>query len=222
VTKRTGTLISAVGLALVVGVRPAAGQSPLRLWAGPALAQWRVRSSEGGSLTQSLSAAGVGFEAGVALRRIGLRFRYAQANFQPAALDLDTLARQAAEAEMVLGVQALPWLELGTAGHSRSYVTSVRRQRWLMWELRAIGQFSILGDAVRGYVEWRPILAADVNDPDVGPWNSGEGAEVGLRIAPPAAPVRMRLGYRLEIQKLGAGARREVVDGLTVSVSVAR
>ncbi len=213
---RALALILAAGLLLAAGARPALGQRALRVSGGLTLAQWRVQTTA--DTVEALRAAALGFEGNVALRRLELRIRYAQANLAPASSSPTTLNRRAAEDEVALGVKAFPWLRLATAAHGRSYTTTLIHQRWLMWELQAAGQFSLLGDAVQGYAEWRPILAAEVNVPES--WNSGGGAEIGLRLAPPAIPVWMRLGYRLEIQKLGGGTRREVVDGLTVLLGV--
>lgn len=193
-------------------------QRPLRLSGGPTLSHMRVHS-ETATASETLSASEMGFEATAAFRRLALRVRYAQANLSPS--DTVVLAREAAGAELALTGQVLPWLQVGAGVRRRTYDTEPSQQRWTMWEALAAAELPIFKDVVTGSAELRGTLAASVDEPGgADPWNRGYAGEVGMRVALPRIPVWLRFGYRLEIQKLAGGARREVVDGLTVFVGV--
>lgn len=192
-------------------------QRPLRLSGGPTLSHMRVHS-ETATASETLSAPEMGFEATAAFRRLALRVRYAQANLSPS--DTGVLAREAAGAELALTGQVLPWFRVGAGVRRRTYDTEPSRQRWIMWEAIAAAELPIYQEAIAGSAELRGTLKASVDEPGTDPWNRGSAAEIGLRIALPRIPVSLRFGYRLEIQTLASGARREVVDGLTVLLGV--
>jgi hypothetical protein len=126
--------------------------------------------------------------------------------------------REASELRLMLVVHPTGWLTVGTGPHLRSYSTSVGIQRWRLWEVMVRGQVSILTDLATGYAEVWGVVAHDVNVEEE--WDYGEGADVGLLVALPRLPLWLRIGYRVELYRLGDGARREVTDGLMVSLGL--
>lgn len=199
----------------------ARAQQRIHVWGGPTLSHMRVHS-ESATVSETLSAPEMGFEGTVAFRRLALRLRYTQANLSSS--NPFVLARDAAEGELALTAQLLPWLRLGAAGRWRSYDSDAyNRQRWTMWDALAAAELPIFQDVVTGSAELRGTIAASVDGLGTADsWDSGQAGEIGMRLSLPQIPVWLRFGYRLEIQKLGGGARRVVVDGLTVLVGVGR
>lgn len=165
---------------------------------------------------ESLSGLGIGMEGAARFGRIVTRVRYLQADLSPSTTG--TTAREAAEAELQLGARLTPWLALTTGPHVRSYRTALARQRWTRWDVRLVGELPLVPGVVTGYAEVTQTLAASVNVAE--PWGTGHGGEAGMQVAPRHLPIWFRLAYRMDVAKLGDGTRREMVDGVTVSVGV--
>lgn len=193
-------------------------QQRIRLSGGPSLAQMRLHS-ETATVSETLSAAEMGFEGTVAFRRLALRIRYAQANLSPS--DTIALPRETVEGNLSLTAEVFPWLHIGTGVRRRTYDTEPSRQRWIMWEAIAATELPIFQETVTGSAELRGALAGSLDAPGVtGVWGRGFAGEVGMRVAPPRIPVWLRFGYRVEMQRLAGNVRQDVVDGLTVLLGV--
>lgn len=164
---------------------------------------------------EALSAAGFGLEADVSRGRLGFTVTYLQSKLSPRTAGAP--ARNAAEGEFLLNADALPWLNLGAGFHSRSYRTTLGRQRWAMWELRARVETATLPGNGQGYFTVWPVLAASVNVPEG--WRSGFGSEAGFTLSPFPAPVWLRLAYRVEYFRL-EDRRSELTDGLRVTAGM--
>lgn len=208
------TAAAVLALALPAGL---AGQLPLRFALGATSGQWHVSSTfPGGS--EELSAPMIGFEGVADVWRLGLEVRYLQADLDPSTVS--TLTRESADLRLMLAVRPTSWLSVGTGPHLRSYVTSIGTQRWRLWEVMVRGQAFIIPDLAKGYAEVWGVVAHDVNVEE--DWDYGEGADVGMVVALPRPPLWIKLGYRIELYRLGDGARREVTDGLMVSLGLGR
>lgn len=202
---------------LALATSDVAAQTTVRFAAGGTAMQYRVSTTTGAG-TETLSATGLGGDAVVSVWRLTLAGRYLQADLEPSTTE--TLARDAVEGHLLLGVRATPWLSLSTGPLARSYETTLGHQRWVLWTLRARGTPALVPDLVRGYAELWWALPIDVDVPES--WNSGWGGDVGLALALPRFPLWLRVGYRFEQYRMGDGTRRETIDGALLSLGVGR
>jgi hypothetical protein len=214
--------VPAAVLAATVAPSLAAQQRTWQWEAALSGAGMRV-NSRSGPTTQRLSGAVFGLQGQVLYHgRVSVDLGYWQGQLDPASANAAT--RDVAEGYALLGVRPLDWLTVRVGPHAWTYISNAGTQRWFLWEGRAKAQGAILPD-VHSYVELWDVISASVNVPQS--FASGLGGEGGLimRIRdvpfiPDVYPVRIRLGYGIERVRLGAGVRTEVVDHLSLSVSL--
>lgn len=202
---------SAVALMATLGATGVQAQQGVDLSGLVTLGQFRtVRDVEGER--EQLSAASFGFGAAARLGVFGIEGRYLQTDL---AGDGTAMDREVSELELFGSLAPTAWLRVATGLHLRAYRTVFGTERWRMWELRVRGETTIL-PGVTGHAELWPVLAAGVNGVEA--FDSGWGGRAGIRLAPSGIPLDFALDYRTERQRLGAGARRDVVDGIQVTV----
>jgi hypothetical protein len=180
-------------------------------------------NSRSGPTTQRLSGAVFGLQGQVLYHgRVSVDLGYWQGQLDPASTN--AARRDVAEGYALIGARPLDWLTLRVGPHAWTYISNAGTQRWFLWEGRAKAQGAILPD-VHSYVELWDVFSASVNVPQS--FASGLGGEGGLimRIRdvpfiPDVYPVRIRFGYGIERVRLGAGVRTEIVDHLSLSVSL--
>jgi hypothetical protein len=202
----------ALAAALCVAAAPLAGQSSLRLSAAGEGAAVRARSliSTGRERLDGFLFAG---EGRLSRGRGLLRLRYGQGRLTSDSVGVQP--RSLTEGEALVGVAALPWLDLWAGPHARSYVTNLGNQRWLYWEARASANAQLVPGQLQSCFDGWVAVAGRVNVPEG--FGSARGAEAGVvaLIARPA--LRLRLTYRIDQARLAAG-RRETVEAVALSV----
>lgn len=214
------TLRRSAAVAAVTALTAPAGlsaQGDLRFAAGLTGAYVWVHS-DGAGTSEALKAPGFGVKADLVWWRLGLDLRYLQADLKPTTTD--ALRRDMTEGRALLGLQLTSWLDLATGPQVRSYGTAVGTQRWFLWAVAARGESALLPNIVRGYAEFWTVFPVNVNVPEQ--WNDGFGGEVGVTLALSHLPLWLRLAYRLEVYRLGDGARRETVDAVTLDLGIGR
>jgi hypothetical protein len=218
------TRTALVGLALAIAAAPGlAAQQRTWQW-GVGLSGMGMRvNSTSGPTTQRLSGAVFGFQGQMRFHgRVGLDLGYWQGQLDPASTN--AAVRDVAEGYALIGGRPLNWLTLRVGPHAWTYISNAGTQRWFLWEARARAEGAIL-PAVHSYLELSDVLHASVNVPQA--FSSGFGGEGGLimRIRdvpgiPDTYPVHIRLGYGIERVRLASGVRTEIVDHLSLSVSL--
>ena len=202
----------ALAAGLCVAVAPLAGQSALRLSAAGEVAAVRARSLTAAGRERLDGFLVVG-EGTLGRGRGLLRLRYGQGRVTSDSAGVQP--RSVTDGELLLGLAALPWLDLWAGPHARSYLTDFGNQRWLFWEARASARATLVPGQLQSFFEGRMAVAGRVNVPET--FGSARGAEGGVeaRIARPA--LRLRLTYRIDQARLAAG-RRETVEAVAFSV----
>jgi hypothetical protein len=206
----------ATAIALVAGLYFAAarldGQSTLRLSAAGEGAAVRARSliPAGRERLDGFVFAGEGL---LARGRWLLRLRYGQGRLTSDSTGVQP--RSLTDGEALVGVAALPWLDLWAGPHTRSYVTDLGNQRWLYWEARASANAQLVPGQLQSFFDGWVAVAGRVNVPES--FGSARGAEAGViaLIARPA--LRVQLTYRIDQARLAAG-RRETVEAVALSL----
>jgi hypothetical protein len=222
--RRRGVLLPAAVLAGTLVPSLAAQQRPWQWEAALSGVGMRV-NSRSGPTTQRLSGAVFGLQGQVLFHgRVSVDLGYWQGQLDPASTNAAT--RDVAEGYALIGARPLDWLTLRAGPHVWTYISNAGTQRWFLWEGRAKAQAAILPD-VHSYLELWDVLSANVNVPQS--FASGLGGEGGLILRirdvpaiPAAYPVRIRLGYGIERVRLGDGVRTEIVDHLSLSLSLER
>ena len=211
---------SAAVAAVTVLAAPAglSAQGDLRFAAGLTGAYVWVHSDAAGT-SEALGAPGFGVQADLVWWRLGLDLRYLQADLEPTTTT-EALRRDLTEGRALLRLQLTSWLGLATGPQVRSYGTAIGTQRWFLWAVAARGEGALLPNIVWGYAEFWTVFPVDVNVPEQ--WNDGFGGDVGVTLALSRLPLWLRLAYRLEVYRLGDGARRETVDAVTLGLGIGR
>lgn len=212
--RRSAALAAVTALAAPAGLN---AQGDLRFAAGLTGAYVWVHSDAAGA-SEALKAPGFGVKADLVWWRLGLDLRYLQADLEPTTTG--TLDREMTEGRAMLGLQLTSWLGIATGPQVRSYGTAVGTQRWFLWAVAARGEVALLPNIVRGHAEFWTVFPVDVTVPEQ--WNDGFGGDVGVTLALDRLPLWLRLAYRLEVYRLGDGARRETVDAVTLGLGIGR
>jgi hypothetical protein len=118
----------------------------------------------------------------------------------------------------LVGARPLRWLELSAGPEIRALVTPSGSERTTSWRVAAGLHGPVMAGGITGDLEvWRSLaVGGDMTQTGNGRW---QGADAGVA-APLGASLRLRLGYRLD--DLVAGARRETLNALTLTVNLAR
>jgi hypothetical protein len=218
------TRAALLGIALAAVTTPtlAAQESTWDWMVGLSGMGMRVNSTSGAT-TQRLSGAVFGFQGAMRFHgRFGVDLGYWQGQLDPASTGAAT--RDVAEGYALLGVRPLGWMTLSVGPHAWTYISNAGTQRWFLWEARARAEGAIL-PAVHSYLELSDVLHAGVNVPQS--FSSGFGGEGGLILRirdvpgiPEAHPLHIRLGYGIERVRLAGGVRTEIVDHLSLAISL--
>lgn len=204
----------ALSIALVcVAATQAAAQSTWHFSAAAAGARELVHLRAGG-VDSRLTGSVFGGEAQIARGSVVARLRYGQGS-----LSGDTLKRDVAVGEALLGYEARTWLTLWLGPAARTFTPpGLSDRRWMFWTARASARGGIFPGKLDGFAELWQGLGGRLSRPDAAA--SGGGAEFGLE-ARPARALRARLAYRVEQGRAGGGLR-ETVEGFTLTVGVTR
>jgi hypothetical protein len=205
-----------LALALVAAALPGAAQTFAPAGAFSVVGM-RVRS-ELPTGTSQLTGPVFGGQGALEFGRVGLDASYVQGTVSPdggggAGFDL-------IEGRVRLAIRPLAWLTLSGGPHARSYALLGGTQRGVFWEVGARASSTFIGQAARGYVEFWRAVATSVNVPE--PFDHAQGGEAGMLVHLADAPLEVRVAYRLDHAVLGGGSRRETVEGVVVSVGLAR
>ncbi|HYY62124.1 MAG TPA: hypothetical protein VE756_12090, partial [Burkholderiales bacterium] len=186
----------------------------------PLRAQSRVEAALGGTREIVHSRAGSGaarlagsvLGGGVDLARghFGARLRYGQGRVAN-----DTMARDLAEGEALIGYMPRGWLGIWAGPHARTFIApGLSDRRWLFWTARVHAQGAIFPNRLDGFAElWRGV-SGRLSRPDV--TASGGGAEFGLEARPLRGRLVARLAYRVEQGR--ASGFRETVEGFVLAM----
>ena len=207
----------ALAAGLCVAVAPLAGQSALRLSAAGEVAAVRARSLTAAGRERLDGFLVVG-EGTLGRGRGLLRLRYGQGRVTSDSAGGGgggVQPRSLTDGELLLGVAALPWLDLWAGPHARSYRTDFGNQRWLFWEVRASARATLVPGQLQSFFEGRVAVAGRVNVPE--PFGSSRGAEGGVEVRITRPALRLRFTYRIDQARLAAG-RRETVEAVAFSV----
>lgn len=196
---------------------PLASQQRLAYRAGVTATGVTARSALPADPQQRVSGLALGVEGDLAWNRLALHLGYLRGSLRPHGA---AEARDQVEGYALVGVSPLPGVEILTGPHARAYVVDGLTERWLFWGLRARYEAPILDPAVGGYAELWGALGGSVSVAE--PFNSARGGSAGLRFRLAAGRVAVRLGYMIDEARLGAGTRRETVEGITVAVGFGR
>ena len=202
----------ALAAGLCVAVAPLAGQSALRLSAAGEVAAVRARSLTAAGRERLDGFLVVG-EGTLGRGRGLLRLRYGQGRVTSNSAGVQP--RSVTDGELLLGLAALPWLDLWAGPHARSYRTDFGNQRWLFWEVRASARATLVPGQLQSFFEGRVAVAGRVNVPE--PFGSSRGAEGGVEVRITRPALRLRFTYRIDQARLAAG-RRETVEAVAFSV----
>jgi len=204
----------ALAAGLCVAVAPLASQSALRLSAAGEVAAVRARSLTPAGRERLDGFLVVG--EGTLGRGHGLlRLRYGQGRVTSDSAGGGVQPRSLTDGELLVGVAALPWLDLWAGPHARSYRTDFGNQRWLFWEARASARATLVPGQLQSFFEGRVAVAGRVNVPE--PFGSSRGAEGGVEVRITRPALRLRFTYRIDQARLAAG-RRETVEAVAFSV----
>jgi hypothetical protein len=153
-----------------------------------------------------------GGEASLGVEFLSLRLGYARGLL---ADDPGTARDLWVEGFGLLGVRPVTGLEVTIGPFIRSRVIDAVRERLVVWRVRARYEAPIVMQAVQGYVEatagkpnWTPEL-----------FTQWWGGAVGLLIRPRDGVFAVGASYTIDEARVRGGARRETVEGLTLTVS---
>lgn len=206
-----------LALACVVGARPLAAQVRRYLDGEAEVSRARFRSAVPGR-SEALSGIAVGIRAFTTGRIVSLEASYAQGRLTasvgsgPSRTLVDGSVRAVAH--------PVPWLALKVGPHLRAYATSGGTERWVLWEYRARAETPLVAPTLplRAYLELWTALASSVN---AAPGAAGaRGGAVGMVWRPPRSPLRLRLSYVVDQEKMSNGARTEALEAVVLTVGL--
>jgi hypothetical protein len=160
----------------------------------------------------SVSGAILGGEARLAVEFLTLRVAYAQGSLAGGS---DPSRDLYVEGYGILGIEPAPGLEIGIGPHVRSRIVDEVRQRLAVWRLRGRYEGAIGTPALRAWLEataGRPDYSRDG-------FSTWWGGSAGLVFRPNGGVLGFGASYAIDEARANRGARRETVDGLTISVS---
>jgi hypothetical protein len=212
----TMTRLVAVGIAALLSATPARGQRP-----DVSFAAWgsgiTVRSLYPGG-AERLAGSILGGEGAIRWRRLSLRVLYGEGSVKP-----DTAGpadRDVVDGLVLLGASPVAGLDLMVGPQARAYVTGAGTQRWLFWVLRARYEASVLAPLIKGYAEAWAAVSGSVSVSEA--YDSDRGGAAGLVVRPGDGRFSVRLAYAVEETRLGSGARRETIEGVSIALGYGR
>lgn len=180
----------------------------------------RVQSLAPTGILSELRGTAFGGDGAWLLGRVALEIGYWQGHLTPRAAGGGPPPRSITEGVALLGIHPVPSVLIGGGVQARSYRTPAGVERWVFWQVRARTEQMLVDPAIRVHLElWRAIKA-DVNAQQ--PFDRGQGGEVGFTVLAPRSLLWGRVAYSIDDAKLGAGARRETVDALTITIGIGR
>lgn len=212
-------LLGAV-LGIALCAHPLAGRQ-VRFTAG-ALGAAALRDTQDPIENERLSGVTLGIEGTVARGRWFVDARYLEGSLSPS---VGSLARDVVEGELLLGYQALDWLDVKLGPHIRSYLAGGDTERWVFWEARTQAEWGLYTPSTErftlsSYVELWLVLTGTVNLPN--PYGSGRGAEGGMLLRLDRAPVWARFAYRVDRGTLQEGIRTETLEQIVIAIGITR
>jgi hypothetical protein len=160
---------------------------------------------------------------GVGIVTLGIRYLQSSLGNDSVAENTDLI-----EGETLLWVAPVRWANLGFGPHLRSYARDGATERWVLWELRARGNATLLSPRVSGYAELWTVVGGSLNS--AAPFGGGRGLEGGLRLDYPRWPIgvpligrlpfSVRVRYRVERLTLEDDARTETVEQFGVAFGI--
>ncbi|MFN2572107.1 MAG: hypothetical protein ABR537_10955 [Gemmatimonadales bacterium] len=201
-------------VAALVCAGTAQAQTPWHVSAGLAGTR-EIINSRAGAVDARLTGTVFSGEALVARRHVVGRLRYGQGRVSD-----ETVSRDVALGEVLLGYEAREWLTLWVGPQARTFTApGLSDRRWLFWTARVSARGGIFPGKLDGVGEvWRGF-GGRLSRPEVAA--SGGGVEFGLEARPFARPFGARLAYRIE-QGRATGGFRETVEGFTLTLSYRR
>jgi hypothetical protein len=193
--------------------------------ARPLAAQWSVEAglagtreivhSRAGATAARFAGAVLGGDVAVKRGPFAARLRYAQGR-----VSHDSIARDLAEGEALLGYAPLAWLEISVGPAARTFVApGLSDRRWLFWTGRVSARGAIFPGRLGSFVELWQGLSGRLSRPASSA--RGRGLELGLEARLPGKPVWGRLAYRIE-QGRASGGIKETVEGFALTVGYSR
>jgi hypothetical protein len=178
---------------------------------GFSASQVRYVLDEPPGASERLSGVAVGGGATLTVGRLALEAGYLQARLLPDSAS--PAARDLVEGTLLLSVTPVRWFALKGGAHIITTVTPVLTRRWVMNEVRARLEGSLVGRTIRTHVEYRRAVTVDVN---VGQGSkSVQGGEVGLTLRLARAPFWGRISY--SIGQASVGPRSETLETIGVA-----
>lgn len=131
----------------------------------------------------------------------------------------DTVPRDVAEGEALLGYEARSWLSVWIGPQARTFVSpGLSDRRWLFWSGRVNARGGIFPGRLDSFAELWLGLSGRLNRPAASA--RGSGAQFGLEARLSGRPFVGRLSYRIE-QGHVSGGLRETVEGFTLDIGYA-
>ena len=214
----TGCRAVSLGLVLVAALMvtvPAAAQIGWGVGAGATTTVTTVRraTSSGGEV---LSGIVVGGEGRLTAGRFTLHLAYAEGSLRT---EGGAPGQPYVEGSAALGVVPLPGLSVAVGPHARAYIVDAVPQRRLLSRLHVRYAATVVGDAIRGYVEgWTGFVHAP-SGRAAGTWRGGG---VGVSLHPAGRTLTLRLSYAIDRAHADDAAGPETVQGLTFALTVGR
>lgn len=196
-------------LMLTAGLAGSAAAQGARVAFSGSTGSYRTLTRESSGVV-TRTGTGVGGEAFASLGRLHLRAGYAEATVSD---------RTLVEGTAMMGASVLPWLTIWAGPHARAYETTAGAERWLLWEVRAGVQHSLILDLVSWSLEAWSVADAQVDIPER--FDEGFGAEGGLGLQLLRSRVWGGLAYRVEQVRM-QGVRRETNEVLSLWVRLGR
>jgi hypothetical protein len=204
-------LRAAALLVLSTLAAPAAAQQGATI-SVTARATWLTMRSVAPAGPTTVSGPILGGEARLSAGFLTVRAAYAQGSV---AGESDPSRDLYVEGFGILGLEPVPGLEIGIGPHIRSRIVDAVRQRLVVWRLRGRFEGSVGTPAIRAWLE------ATAGKPDFtnARFSSWWGGSVGLVFRPGGGMFGVGATYAIDEARANGGARRETIEGLTVSVS---
>ena len=207
-------LCASIGLALALLPDALASQPLASVWLSASGTALRSRTAIAGSSTR-LSGTLVGGEGGLIRGPFEVRVSYAEGSASTGAI-----RREHVEGTLFAGVRPVSGLTIGVGPHAIAFSTDSTNERWVELQTRARYDGPIIERLVRAYIEGWIAVAGSAGA--AGQFGRGRGGGAGLEMRLGSTPLIGRLGYAISESRLRADARRETVEGLTLSIGYGR